>query len=205
MGGIEPELITGVEEARLAFAGATSSFPRSVRPLVVDIGGGSTEFVTADEAVSVDIGSVKLTDRALPDRPALAHQVATARQLVAEILVEADLPSGHDSVLGVAGTWTSLAAIALDLPAYDRSRVHGSTLFAARLERIVHDLAAESLEELELIPSLDPARAPVILGGAIVAHATMTHLGINAISVSEADLLDGIALTVADAASEGRP
>ena len=195
MRGIAPHLITGVEEARLSYLGAAEAFPGLRRPLVIDIGGGSTEFVTADTATSIDIGSVRLTDRALPDRPSLAHQVAGARYMATGLFADVCVPADLDGTIGVAGTWTSLAAIALDLPRYDRARVHGSTLFRTQLERIVHDLAAMSLETIELIPSLDPARAPVILGGAIVALAAMTHLGINAVSASEHDLLDGLALS----------
>lgn len=194
MGGVSPDLITGIEEARLAYAGAASAFPRFRQPLVVDIGGGSTEFVTADTAVSVDIGSVRITDRALPDRPALAHQVAGARQLARDLFRGVTTPAGTDGVIGVAGTWTSLAAIALDLPAYDRNRVHGSTMSVAQLDRIVHGLATRSLESLEMIPSLDVARAPVIVGGSIVALSAMEHLEIPIVTISEHDLLDGVAL-----------
>ncbi len=197
IGGIVPELISGVEEARLAFTGAAGGFPNLRKPLVIDIGGGSTEFVTDDSAVSIDIGSVRLTDLALPDRPSLAHQVAGARQLATDLFAGVPTCSECDGMIGVAGTWTSLSAIALDLPRYDRSRVHGSTLFRTQLERMIHDLAAMSLESIELIASLDSARAPVILGGAIVALAAMTHIDTNAINVSERDLLDGVVLGLA--------
>lgn len=197
LGGIVPELISGVEEARLAFIGASGGFPNLKRPHVIDIGGGSTEFVTGDSAVSIEIGSVRLTDVALPDRPSLAHQVAGARQLATDLFAGVPTCSACDGTIGVAGTWTSLSAIAQDLPRYDRSRVHGSTLFRTQLERIIHDLGTMSLESIELIPSLDAARAPVILGGAIVALAAMTHLDTNAINVSERDLLDGVVLSLA--------
>ncbi len=197
LGGMVPDLISGVEEARLAFTGASGGFPNFRRPLVIDIGGGSTEFVTAGSAVSIDIGSVRLTDMALPDRPSLAHQVAGARQLATDLFAGVPPCSDCDGMIGVAGTWTSLAAIAGDLPRYDRNRVHGSTISRTQLERMIHDLAGMSLESIELIPSLDTARAPVILGGAIVALAALTHLETNTINVSERDLLDGVVLHLA--------
>jgi exopolyphosphatase/guanosine-5'-triphosphate,3'-diphosphate pyrophosphatase len=195
--GVRPETISGLEEAGLAFVGATEGITAERPHLVVDIGGGSTEFVRRDgdrlTAVSVDIGSVRLTDRMLSDRPVAFDQLEAAMRHVESLFVEevGDVPS-VGTVIGVAGTWTSLAAITLGLPAYDRDVVHHSILERLQLDRLVERLAGMSIEETAKIPSLDPARAPVILSGAVVAREAMRLLGVSSVLVSEHDLLDGI-------------
>jgi len=190
--GIRPEVIPGTEEAELSYRGATLG--RSGSFVVVDIGGGSTEFVwTGDsgvEGVSVDIGSVRLTDRMLGMRPVPFEILEIASRHVAQLFEGLAVPEA--AVIGVAGTWTSLAAMAANLPEYDRSRVHGSTLARPAIDHAVGWLAAHTIEETEAIPSLDPARAPVILGGAVVAREVMRHLGCTEVTVSEHDLLDGV-------------
>lgn len=195
--GIRPETITGIEEARLAFAGATAGMSGPGPFLVVDVGGGSTEFVwerdgTVD-AVSVDIGSVRLTDRLLPERPASFDAVERAMRHVEALIVAGvgEVPA-FGTVIGVAGTWTSLAAISLGLPAYDRDAVHRSRLARIDVDRLVERLASMTVEETAAIPSLDPARAPVILAGAVVAREAMRFLGATEVLVSEHDLLDGV-------------
>jgi exopolyphosphatase/guanosine-5'-triphosphate,3'-diphosphate pyrophosphatase len=131
--GVRPETISGLEEAGLAFVGAIAGITAERPHLVVDIGGGSTEFVRRDgdrlTAVSVDIGSVRLTDRMLSDRPVAFDQLEAAMRHVESLFVEevGDVPS-VGTVIGVAGTWTSLVAITLGLPAYDRDVVHHSIL-----------------------------------------------------------------------------
>ena len=194
--GVRPEPISGVEEARLSFAGATRDVPGSGPYVVVDIGGGSTEFVWGDgevEAVSVDIGSVRLTDRVLTDRPASFDQLEAAMRQVEELFVAEVGPVPVFRVaVGVGGTWTSLAPIVLQLSVYDREAVHHSTLERIDVDRLVERLAAMSIEETERIPALDPARAPVILAGAVVARESMRFLGASSVLVSEHDLLDGI-------------
>lgn len=189
--GVRPTLISGEEEARLAFEGASSGLRVSGPLLVSDIGGGSTEVVWDAGSVSADIGSVRLTDRVLNERPAAADDVAEARSLVRLLLAEVPDVSGR--LVGVAGTWTSLAAIDLDLPAYDRERVHGHVMARERLESLVRSLSGLTLKETEAIPSLDPKRAPVILAGAVVAAAVMEHLDASEVIVSERDTLDGAA------------
>jgi len=194
--GFRPEVISGDEEARLAFAGATSL--SSERPcLVIDIGGGSTEFVFGWDRPtytrSIDIGSVRLMERELPHRPAHGEQVLNARRHVEHLLEELILPEPPRVAIGVAGTFTSLAAINLDLEEYDSSRVHGSTLTYSDLLSLVDFLSGMTLTETEAIPSLDPARAPVILGGAVVALTALLELDLDAVMVSEEDMLHGIA------------
>src|SRR5690606_2970495 len=168
--GVRPELIEGEEEAALSYAGATADGPGAGPYLVVDLGGGSTEVVRQDAAGSVtgtalDVGSVRITERHLPDRPAPFDQLEAAASHVAGMLSELTPPGGAFGVIGVAGTWTSLAAMALDLPAYDRDAVHHSTLDRRTVDVLVLDLARRNVAETERIPSLDPGRAGVILAG----------------------------------------
>lgn len=198
--GFEVRLISGEKEAMLSFSGATSGLSDPLPPfLVVDVGGGSTELVFGSdgptEVISVDIGSVRLTERCLPDRPAPPAQLSAAEALVAAELERVQFPDAA-TVIGVAGTFTSLAAIDLDLPVYDPQRVHGSRLSLDRLGELISYLAGLTLEETAAIPSLDPARAPVLLGGAVVAEATVRRSGHSEVLVSECDLLDGLALAV---------
>jgi len=175
--GVRPELISGEAEAQLAFAGASAG--RAGPLLVIDIGGGSTEFVTASGGTSYDIGSVRLTDRLLNERPAGSTQVTEARRMVVESFAEVTSFAGV--VLGVAGTWTSLAAMeGVDV------------LTLATVSAWVARLSGMSFEETASVPGLDPARARVILAGAIVAEGAMIATSAGSVEVSRRDLLDGI-------------
>ncbi len=189
--GIRPVLISGEEEGRYAFNGAVGVEFGTCDPTVSDIGGGSTEFVDRSRTFSVDIGSVRLTEQVLPDRPASNDQVRTARSVVADLFQDVDLEP--DLVIGVAGTWTSLAAMAQDLERYEPRRVHGYVIRLRRLEAMIESLAGLTMTQTEAIPSLDPKRAPVILAGAIVAETVLNHLGLDEAKVSERDTLDGVA------------
>jgi exopolyphosphatase / guanosine-5'-triphosphate,3'-diphosphate pyrophosphatase len=190
--GVRPSLITGKEEARLAFAGATRQVDATEPIVVSDIGGGSTEFVTDGGEVSFDIGSVRLTERVINSRPASPNEMSAARELVAEVFAEVALETG--TLIGVAGTWTSLAAIAQGLPEYSRYRVHGYRMSGGSLADVVDSLSSMTLEETAAIPALDPGRAPVILGGALVAEGVMDTLDIEEVTVSEHDTLDAVAM-----------
>ncbi len=190
--GVRPILISGEEEARLSFAGASHQVNAAAPIVVSDIGGGSTEFVTVDGEVSVDIGSVRLTERVIPTRPAPSTELEAARSVVAGLFSAVDLEPG--TLIGVAGTWTSVAAIAQGLPAYMRDRVHGYRMSRDSLAVTVESLASKTLTETAAIPALDPKRAPVILGGALVAEGVMDILGIDEVMISEHDSLDGVAL-----------
>ncbi len=187
--GVRPEVIGGDREGQLAFSGATADLDAGTY-VVSDIGGGSSEFVTADAAVSIDIGSVRLSDRILVDRPPSADQMERAvnhvRDLFADVAMEGDL-------VGVAGTWTSLAAIDLELPEYDRERTHRHRLSWEAVDELVDYLAGMTLEETAAIPSLEPGRAPVILAGAVIARCVIGALDEEAALVSERDSLDGLA------------
>lgn len=191
--GVRPRVIGGEVEADLSFRGATSA-GLAAPVLVIDVGGGSTEFVLGDTApeygVSVDVGSVRLTERVIPDRP--ADNVTEALEVALDLMAPVDLPRPPATVIGVAGTFTALAAIDLHLEAYDRSLVHHHRLTVAAMEHIVEHLAGLTLQETAAIPSLEPARAPMLLGGAIVVLAALRTAGADSVIVSEHDLLDGL-------------
>lgn len=189
--GTRPILISGEEEAALAFSGATAGVSLPPPVVVSDIGGGSTEFVTEAGGVSIDIGSVRLTERAVKSRPTPDAEIQAARALVARLFERIDLDTG--SLIGVAGTWTSLGAVAQGLPEYSRDRVHGHRMSRSDLAGVIEALAGMTLAETAAIPSLDPKRAPVILGGALVAEGVMDVLAAEVVIVSEHDTLDGAA------------
>lgn len=199
--GFRPQIISGDEEAALSFVGATRALEDRGPYVVIDIGGGSTEFVfgtdNPDYRLSVDMGSVRLTDRVLSDRPGAEGQMAEARDLVSQMLSNVDLPEAPATAVGVAGTFTSLSAISQDLPVYDPGRVHGSRLSAMRIAELVFYLASLTIEETEAIPSLDPARAPVILAGAVIAEEAVRCTSLPELIVSEHDLLDGLVVGLA--------
>lgn len=190
--GVRPELISGEREGRLAFSGALSGGSFSGPIVVSDIGGGSTEFVTDNDVRSVDIGSVRLTERHLRERPPTKEQLSHSMIEIARQF--GDIEVGPvETHIGVAGTWTSLAAISQDLEVYDSQRVHGHTLTNAALDAVVEKLRGLTVEETAAIPSLDSARAPVILAGATVATVVTEVLGVPETFVSEHDTLDGVA------------
>lgn len=194
--GVAPEIIGGGREAALAFAGAAAHRPTSAH-VVVDIGGGSTEIIKGSESIqwahSYDIGSVRLTDRAELHHPMSEAGMASARQAAAVVLSTPQPEVEAESIIGVAGTFTSVAAIALGLAEYDRAKVHHTELSLEDIEGTADRLASMTLNEVAAIPSLDPRRAPAILGGTIVAAATMAALSATTVIVSEHDLLDGLA------------
>jgi exopolyphosphatase / guanosine-5'-triphosphate,3'-diphosphate pyrophosphatase len=183
--GVRPELISGDEEARLAFSGATFGVPVPPPHIVVDIGGGSTEFVTVDGGRSLEMGSVRLTERVLDQRPPSIEELAAARGLVQETF--AGVAPTIGSVLGVAGTWTSLAGIHRGDP-----EVHLASLTAGDVSGLVEKLAHLSAEQTAALPGYDPARAHVILSGAVIAEGCLSALGAREVTVSNHDLLDGV-------------
>jgi exopolyphosphatase/guanosine-5'-triphosphate,3'-diphosphate pyrophosphatase len=187
--GVRPEVISGSREGRLAYSGATDGLDGG--PFVVsDIGGGSSEFVTGDQSVSVDLGSVRLTDRILSDRPPRGSQMEDAQAHVGDLFSTIEM---RGDLIGVAGTWTSLGAIDLGLDVYDRFRVHHHRMSRDGLAVLIQSLATMTVEETGAIPSLDPARAPVILAGAVVAAGVMDAVATDTVLISEHDTLDGLA------------
>jgi exopolyphosphatase/guanosine-5'-triphosphate,3'-diphosphate pyrophosphatase len=199
--GSKPEMISGSREADLAFAGVLSAYSADVSTVVVDLGGGSTEFVYGRErveySISVDVGSVRLTERVLGEGPSDAAAVSAARRHADELLAAVDLPGRPDRVVGVAGTFTSLAAINLGLAVYDSNRVDGSALTTADLAGLVEELAGKTTDEIAALGPIDGRRAGVLTAGAIVAERALLATGSDELIVSEADLLDGVALWAA--------
>jgi len=198
--GVAPEVISGDEEASLAFAGATRGLRGLDQPmLVMDIGGGSTELVLGDHggvvfARSLDIGSVRVTERCWHADPPTADDIAMATLTIDDALDELALDWDTVSTwVGVAGTCTSLAAIDLGLATYDRNRVHGAAVSLPRLQALAERLRTTPLEQVRTIPSLHPKRADVIGAGALIADRVSRRLPVAALHVSESDLLDGIA------------
>ena len=212
--GVEAEIISGEEEARLSFVGAVGDLDPDDGPFVVtDVGGGSTEVVigtldggtaTVTAARSVDVGSVRLTERCLPDDPPSQAQIAQAREVASGILDEAFAAVPIETArtwVGVAGTLTTLSAIGQELPEYDPESVHLSRLSREDLHRIAQMLITSSRPEREKHGSLHPGRVDVIGAGSLVVEALADELasraGIEQVVVSEHDILDGIARSIA--------
>lgn len=204
--GVEPEVVTGDEEAALSFAGATRELAGTdlARPfLVVDIGGGSTELVlggtSVEAARSVDIGCVRMTERHLHDDPPTPAQVAAARADVeAGVALAAEtVPLQRAGTLvGLAGSVTTVAAMALDLPAYDREAIHHSRIAADDVHRVAQRLLAMTHDERAALPFMHPGRVDVIGAGALVLSVVVTRAGVDSVVVSEHDILDGIAWSI---------
>ncbi len=194
--GFRPEIIGGEEEAALVFAGATRLVGNPDDVLVIDIGGGSTEIVSHREGISIDIGSIRLTERRLPHHPATLADLAGARLEADRIMRAADIavrPTG----VGTAGTWTTLAALRLGIDSQDPTQVEGAALNLDDLEYLVGWLASLSLAEKQSLPAMNPKRAPMILGGAIVAETALRTLGLEQVTVTGYDILDGVCLSLA--------
>jgi exopolyphosphatase/guanosine-5'-triphosphate,3'-diphosphate pyrophosphatase len=202
--GVEPEVISGEEEAALSFDGATRGLDPADGPfLVMDIGGGSTELVlgttSVEAACSVDVGSVRLTERHLESDPPDAAQVAAARADVdaALELVRQVVPVERArTAVGLAGSVTTVAALALGLPAYDPERIHLSRLRRADVQAVTDRLLGMTREQRAALPALHPGRVDVIGGGALVLAVLVERLGLDEVLVSESDILDGIAWSV---------
>lgn len=211
--GVEPEVITGDQEAEFSFTGATKELTGRadlIRPyLVVDIGGGSTEFVVGDDHVraarSVDVGCVRMTERHLvhggevSDPPTEDEIAAMRADIEAALdLAEQSVPlrEAH-TLVGLAGSVTTVSAIAQELPAYDSARIHHSRVSRDRVREITERLLRSTHAERAAIPSLHPGRVDVIGAGALVLLAIMERIGAEEVVVSEHDILDGIAWSVA--------
>jgi exopolyphosphatase / guanosine-5'-triphosphate,3'-diphosphate pyrophosphatase len=204
---VRPELLAGDEEGRLSFAGATAELePGSGPYLVVDIGGGSTEFVVGtagaepEGVLSVDIGCVRLTEQFLRTDPPAAEELSTAVAVVRDYMddVARDLPAvkGVEQFIGLAGTVTTVAAVEIGLPTYDRDRIHHFVLTRAAVEDVFRTLATEPRADRIHNPGLEEARADVIVGGAIVLVGIMRYFEFEECLVSEADILDGLAASI---------
>ncbi|QJT02182.1 Ppx/GppA family phosphatase [Streptomyces asoensis] len=211
--GVEPEVITGDQEAEFSFTGATKELKGRAdlaKPfLVVDIGGGSTEFVVGDDRVraarSVDVGCVRMTERHLVVDgkvidPPTAGQIAAMRADIeaALDLAERTVPLREARTLvGLAGSVTTVAAIALGLEAYDSTKIHHARIGLDRVRSISDDLLQATHEQRAAHPAMHPGRVDVIAAGALVLVAIMERIGAEEVVVSEHDILDGIAWSIA--------
>ncbi|MBV9444608.1 MAG: Ppx/GppA family phosphatase [Streptosporangiaceae bacterium] len=219
--GLVPEVLTGDAEAQLSFTGATAELARPDGDdgpyLVTDIGGGSTEFVvgsaavlparseTAVQAISVDIGCVRMTERHLHSDPPAGHEVAAA---VADIdaaldVVAAAVPVREARTLvGLAGSVTTVAAIAMNLSAYDAERIHHARVSAEDVQMVTAELLGQTRAQRAAIGVMHPGRVDVIGGGALILDRIMRRFGFGEVLVSEHDILDGIAWSLGKAHSD---
>jgi exopolyphosphatase/guanosine-5'-triphosphate,3'-diphosphate pyrophosphatase len=202
--GVDPEVITGDAEARLSFDGAVGGLTAEPPYLVVDIGGGSTEFVTGttsvEAALSVDIGCVRMTERHFASDPPTAAEVAAAeRDVVAAVdRALAAVPGrAAGTLVGLAGSVTTVAGLALDLPAYDSARIHHARIAYDRVARVTADLLAATVAQRRALPVMHPGRADVIAAGALILRIVMERSGHTSVVASEHDILDGMAFGLA--------
>jgi exopolyphosphatase/guanosine-5'-triphosphate,3'-diphosphate pyrophosphatase len=203
--GTRPELLSGEEEGRLSFLGATADLDPALGPfLIADIGGGSTEFsygtTECEGALSLDMGCVRFTEKYLEHDPPRPEELVAALS-VAEAFVD-DVPQAIPAAtaartfVGLAGTVTTAAAVELGLATYDREQIHHFVLTKDAVEDVFRTLATECRADRIHNPGLEEARADVIVGGMCVLVTIMRRLGFDACLVSESDILDGLALSL---------
>jgi exopolyphosphatase / guanosine-5'-triphosphate,3'-diphosphate pyrophosphatase len=199
--GFATRLLSGDEEAAMTVRGVESRNERSPGTLILDIGGGSTELIVDGFHTSLELGSVRHTERYLhvdpPEPGELADCADSVRALLAEHVPE-DVRARVVDAIGVAGTLTTLAALDLGLAAYDRERVHGYRLTRNGAREQLERLASLPLSERREVPALEPERAPVIVAGAVILTETLDYFGLDAIVASERDILDGAAFAAAE-------
>ena len=206
--GVPPEVISGEDEAALSFVGAVHSLPHLTgRVVVADIGGGSTELIAgpADrfaplQVHSMDVGCVRMTERHLRADPPSADQIAATVRDIRDALDHAaeDVPLNEPAALiGVAGTVTTVAALAMGLDCYDPGRIHGATVTAPAVDAVTTMLLAMTHDERAALPVMHTGRIDVIGGGALILHTLMTAMGVSKVVASEHDILDGMALRLA--------
>jgi exopolyphosphatase/guanosine-5'-triphosphate,3'-diphosphate pyrophosphatase len=203
--GVEVEVISGSQEAALSFSGATKNLMQSEAPfLVVDIGGGSTEFVIGstevESAKSVNIGCVRMSERHLNQQPPSAVQVQAAIADIDRAIAEAarDVAiTTAKTLVAVAGTATTVAAAALELSVYDRYAIHLSRISAEKVHQVAAKFQSLSREEITNLGYMHPGRVDVITAGALVLSRVMAATGATEFVASETDILDGIAWQLA--------
>ena len=207
--GVAPGVLTGAEEAVLSFTGATAELAAGSDPgpfLVADIGGGSTEFVLGPaggpptHAISVNVGCVRMTERHLRADPPAGQEVAAAAADIDGALddVSATVPARQArTLIGLAGSVTTVAAIAMGLPSYDAARIHHARVSAADVHTVTQDLMAQTRADRAAIGVMHPGRVDVIGGGALVLDRLMRRFGFGEVLVSEHDILDGMAWSLA--------
>jgi exopolyphosphatase / guanosine-5'-triphosphate,3'-diphosphate pyrophosphatase len=210
--GARPELLTGDEEGRLAFRGATSGLDPSRGPFcVIDLGGGSTEFAIGthdlEGILSVDVGSVRFTERYVEHDPPRPEELVACLSVTEAHLTDVvrELPGIDDTqtFIGVAGTITTVAAVEIGLITYDPERIHHFELTRAAAEDVYRTLVTEPLADRVHNPGLQAERAEVIVGGSAILVGIMRGLGIDPLLVSEHDILDGVVADLAERSAPG--
>jgi exopolyphosphatase/guanosine-5'-triphosphate,3'-diphosphate pyrophosphatase len=199
--GFATQLLSGDEESRLTQRGVGAGREPDPGTLILDLGGGSTELILDDFHESLELGSVRHTERFLHSDQPTADELAACGAAVRAVLAErvpADVRERGERAVGVAGTITTLAALDLGLEQYDRERVHGLRLSLDGARAQLQRLAALPLAERREVPALEPERAPVIVAGGVILVETLGFLGLDAIEASEHDILDGAALAAAE-------
>jgi exopolyphosphatase/guanosine-5'-triphosphate,3'-diphosphate pyrophosphatase len=203
--GVEPEIISGAEEASLSFRGATGGLAAlDVRGpyLVADIGGGSTELILGDAsgviaAESLDMGSVRLTERHVASDPTTPAELAAITKDVDTLLDATSVPVDQArALIGVAGTVTTVAAVALQLPEYDRTQVHHARIEGPLLRRTTDWLMNSSHADRAALRVIHPGRVDVIGAGALILQRLYDRMTVNDLTISEHDILDGVALSL---------
>jgi exopolyphosphatase / guanosine-5'-triphosphate,3'-diphosphate pyrophosphatase len=206
--GVDPEVLAGTEEGKLAYRGASADLPPfQGDTLVVDIGGGPTEITLGRGAsissVSLQLGCVRLTERFLKDDPPTPEQVAQTRRAIADALTsgEEELPelrhlAPERRMVGLAGTVSTLASLTLEIDEYDMERLHHSRLARSQIEKLCAMLASLSARERAGLVGMVPGREDVILGGALVLDVVAARYACPEVIVSERDILDGIVLSI---------
>ena len=201
---IQVEVIPGVEEAALSFTGATYQLDQDSGPfLVVDIGGGSTEFVYGDKKVisakSVNIGCVRMSERHLTNQPPTMDQIASAIVDIDIAITRAAVSvpiNSAKSLIAVAGTATTVAAAALDLSKYDRDLIHLSKISADKVHKVAQMFQSMSKSEISALPYMHEGRVDVITAGSLVLSRVMAATGAAEFVASESDILDGMAFSL---------
>ncbi len=207
--GVDLELLAGEEEGRLSYLGATAGIPGADGPsLVVDVGGGSTEFVASpgdpersdNDVASLNIGCVRVTERFLHDDPPTPSQLETARSSIKDNIADlrAEIPALYvpRRCIGVAGTVATLATRSQGLLTYDGAKTHGTSISREFVDAELATLARTSLAERRQLPGIDPDRADVIVGGVLVVQQVLECFGFNEMVYSETDILDGVAMSL---------
>jgi exopolyphosphatase / guanosine-5'-triphosphate,3'-diphosphate pyrophosphatase len=200
--GVLPDVVSGPTEAHLSFLGALSRVTPEGQPvLVMDIGGGSTELITGSaageiyRAISLDVGSVRVTERFLKQNPVADHDLAQATEYVDDLLAGSGVEfASIGTWIAVGGTATTLAGVHLELERYEREQVHGAVIPLPEVQALLHRLTKMTVEEIKALPSMHPGRADVITGGALIEARTAARLNVAELIISESDILDGIAL-----------
>ncbi len=203
--GQRPELLSGEEEASAEFIGATAGLTEPEPYLVVDVGGGSTEFIAGvaepAELMSIDVGCVRLTEQFLHSDPPSPEELSVAVSVVRDHLTDVDRAvtgAAHaKTLIGTAGTAWTMGAIELGVDASESERIHHFRLSRVAAEEIFRTLATEPISRRKHNPGLEPGRVDVIVGGVIVIVSVMRHWGFDEMLISEADILDGLARSIA--------